>query len=45
MKSDGFEKYMEPLAMRMTISMTDVQRREMKRDRISTFWMRIENAE
>ena len=25
--------------------MTDVKRRELERDRISTFWMKIENVE
>ena len=30
---------------RMTRSMTNVERTELEQDRISTFWMKIENAE
>ncbi len=30
---------------RVTRSMTDAKRKEMRRDEISTFWMQVENSE
>ena len=39
------EKEVEEIGRRRTRSMTAVERRELERDKISTFWLKMENTE
>ena len=39
------EEDIEEIGRRRTRSMTDVQRRELERDKTSTFWLQMENTE
>ena len=38
------DKDVEVIEKRVTRSMTDARRDEMRRDEISTFWMKVENT-
>ena len=43
---DKIEKQdIEEVSKRVTRSMTDAKRKEMRRDEVSTFWMQVENLE
>ena len=42
---DEKEKDVEDIERRKTRSMTDVERRELERDRVSIFWLKMENTE